>query len=59
MNKSIISIIVYSIESYDLGGFVLLQYILQTIIAGVIAPQSRWDDDGVKLRSAAVSLTVL
>nr|XP_043616522.1 uncharacterized protein LOC122588465 [Erigeron canadensis] len=31
----------------------------KTIIAGVIAPQSRWDNDGVKLRSAAVSLTVL
>ncbi|KAJ0526207.1 hypothetical protein HanHA300_Chr09g0320641 [Helianthus annuus] len=31
----------------------------KTIIAGVIAPQSKWVDDGVKLRSAAVSLTVL
>ncbi|XP_057961349.1 uncharacterized protein LOC131153213 [Malania oleifera] len=28
-------------------------------IAGATAPQSKWDDDGVKLRSAAVSLTVL
>ncbi|KAI7736669.1 hypothetical protein M8C21_009134 [Ambrosia artemisiifolia] len=31
----------------------------KTIIAGVSAPQSKWVDDGVKLRSAAVSLTVL
>ncbi|PWA71823.1 mog1/PsbP/DUF1795-like photosystem II reaction center PsbP family protein [Artemisia annua] len=31
----------------------------KTIIAGVIAPESKWVDDGVKLRSAAVSLTVL
>ncbi|KAL4572694.1 hypothetical protein LXL04_019476 [Taraxacum kok-saghyz] len=31
----------------------------KTIIAGATAPQSKWVDDGVKLRSAAVSLTVL
>ncbi|XP_021282835.1 uncharacterized protein LOC110415489 [Herrania umbratica] len=31
----------------------------KAIIAGATAPQSKWDDDGVKLRSAAVSLTVL
>lgn len=31
----------------------------KTIIAGVSAPQSKWVNDGVKLRSAAVSLTVL
>lgn len=31
----------------------------KAIIAGAAAPESRWDDDGVKLRSAAVSLTVL
>ncbi|KAJ8753401.1 hypothetical protein K2173_019800 [Erythroxylum novogranatense] len=31
----------------------------KTIIAGATAPQSKWDDDGVKLRSAAISLTVL
>ncbi|XP_027107621.1 uncharacterized protein [Coffea arabica] len=29
------------------------------IIAGATAPQYKWNDDGVKLRSAAVSLTVL
>ncbi|KAL3538009.1 hypothetical protein ACH5RR_001375 [Cinchona calisaya] len=31
----------------------------KAIIAGATAPQNKWDDDGVKLRSAAVSLTVL
>ncbi|XVF42005.1 hypothetical protein PTKIN_Ptkin01aG0325500 [Pterospermum kingtungense] len=31
----------------------------KAIIAGATAPQSKWDDDGVKLRSAAISLTVL
>ncbi|EEF49788.1 uncharacterized protein LOC8285520 [Ricinus communis] len=31
----------------------------KAIIAGATAPQSRWDTDGVKLRSAAISLTVL
>ncbi|XP_021898695.1 uncharacterized protein LOC110815286 isoform X2 [Carica papaya] len=31
----------------------------KAIIAGATAPMSRWDDDGVKLRSAAISLTVL
>ncbi|XP_076919914.1 uncharacterized protein LOC143580884 [Bidens hawaiensis] len=31
----------------------------KTIIAGKSAPQSKWENDGVKLRSAAVSLTVL
>ncbi|XAR52560.1 hypothetical protein NMG60_11020701 [Bertholletia excelsa] len=31
----------------------------KAFIAGAAAPQSKWDDDGVKLRSAAVSLTVL
>ncbi|XP_073027191.1 uncharacterized protein [Primulina eburnea] len=31
----------------------------KAIVAGATAPQSRWDDDGVRLRSAAVSLTVL
>ncbi|KAG4112714.1 hypothetical protein ERO13_D13G178900v2 [Gossypium hirsutum] len=31
----------------------------KAIIAGTTAPQSKWDDDGVKLRSAAISLTVL
>ncbi|XP_041020787.1 uncharacterized protein LOC121262392 isoform X1 [Juglans microcarpa x Juglans regia] len=31
----------------------------KAIIAGATAPQSKWDDDGVRLRSAAVSLTVL
>ncbi|XP_059438097.1 uncharacterized protein LOC132170953 [Corylus avellana] len=31
----------------------------KAIIAGVTAPQSKWDDDGVKLRSAAISLAVL
>ncbi|KAK1432514.1 hypothetical protein QVD17_09411 [Tagetes erecta] len=31
----------------------------KTIIAGVSAPQSKWVNDGIKLRSAAVSLTVL
>lgn len=30
----------------------------KAIIAGATAPQSKWDDDGVKLRSAAISLTV-
>lgn len=34
-------------------------YFLQTIIAAATAPQSKWVDEGVKLRSAAVSLTVL
>ncbi|WOL16399.1 hypothetical protein Cni_G25186 [Canna indica] len=28
-------------------------------IAGVAAPQNKWEDDGVKLRSAAISLSVL
>ncbi|XP_047337792.1 uncharacterized protein LOC124941496 [Impatiens glandulifera] len=31
----------------------------KVIIAGATAPESRWDDDGLRLRSAAVSLTVL
>ncbi|XP_075486615.1 uncharacterized protein LOC142526235 isoform X2 [Primulina tabacum] len=31
----------------------------KAIVAGATAPQSRWDDDGVRLRSAAVSLTLL
>ncbi|KAJ0080007.1 hypothetical protein Patl1_22761 [Pistacia atlantica] len=31
----------------------------KTIIAGATAPESKWDDDGVKLRSAAISLTLL
>lgn len=31
----------------------------RTYIAGATAPQSKWDDDGVKLRSAAISMTVL
>ncbi|XP_073127558.1 uncharacterized protein [Henckelia pumila] len=31
----------------------------KAIVAGATAPQSRWDDDGIKLRSAAVSLTLL
>nr|XP_027107622.1 uncharacterized protein LOC113727576 isoform X5 [Coffea arabica] len=31
----------------------------KAIIAGATAPQYKWNDDGVKLRSAAVSLTVL
>ncbi|KAK9161379.1 hypothetical protein Syun_007720 [Stephania yunnanensis] len=28
-------------------------------IAGAAAPESRWEDDGIKLRSAAISLSVL
>ncbi|XP_059302500.1 uncharacterized protein LOC132054524 [Lycium ferocissimum] len=31
----------------------------KAIIAGVTAPESKWNDDGLKLRSAAVSMTVL
>ncbi|KAL4377106.1 hypothetical protein GQ457_02G035780 [Hibiscus cannabinus] len=31
----------------------------KAIISGATAPSSKWDDDGVKLRSAAVSLTAL
>nr|XP_025679944.1 uncharacterized protein LOC112779809 isoform X2 [Arachis hypogaea] len=31
----------------------------KAIIAGATAPQSKWDSDGVKLRSAAVSLKIL
>ncbi|KAJ9131510.1 hypothetical protein P3X46_035165 [Hevea brasiliensis] len=31
----------------------------KAIIAGATAPQSKWDSDGVRLRSAAISLTVL
>ncbi|GAA0155819.1 isomerase [Lithospermum erythrorhizon] len=31
----------------------------KAIIAGATAPQNRWIDVGVKLRSAAISLTVL
>ncbi|KAI9098924.1 hypothetical protein K1719_024691 [Acacia pycnantha] len=31
----------------------------KAIIAGATAPQSKWDSDGVKLRSAAISLTIL
>lgn len=30
----------------------------QTYIAGATAPETNWGDDGVKLRSAAVSLSV-
>ncbi|CAK7340787.1 unnamed protein product [Dovyalis caffra] len=30
----------------------------KAIVAGATAPQSKWDNDGVKLRSAAISLTV-
>ncbi|KAF5740590.1 hypothetical protein HS088_TW11G00664 [Tripterygium wilfordii] len=31
----------------------------KAIVAGATAPQSKWTDDGVKLRSAAISLTLL
>ncbi|CAN6575616.1 unnamed protein product [Malus baccata var. baccata] len=31
----------------------------KTYIAGATAPESKWNDDGVKLRSAAISMTVL
>ncbi|MCE3051526.1 hypothetical protein HAX54_050093 [Datura stramonium] len=31
----------------------------KAFIAGASAPQSKWNDDGLKLRSAAVSMTVL
>lgn len=31
----------------------------KAIIAGATASQSKWDTDGVKLRSAAISLTIL
>ncbi|KAL6324054.1 hypothetical protein AAG906_006325 [Vitis piasezkii] len=31
----------------------------KAFIAGAAAPQFKWDDDGVKLRSAAISLTLL
>ncbi|XP_065852048.1 uncharacterized protein [Euphorbia lathyris] len=31
----------------------------KAIIAGATAPESKWESDGVKLRSAAISLTVL
>lgn len=31
----------------------------KVFIAGAAAPQSKWEDDGVKLRSAAVSLSIL
>ncbi|XP_028784484.1 uncharacterized protein LOC114740494 [Neltuma alba] len=31
----------------------------KAIIAGATAPQSKWERDGVKLRSAAISLTIL
>ncbi|XP_031101691.1 uncharacterized protein LOC116005589 isoform X2 [Ipomoea triloba] len=31
----------------------------KAFIAGATAPQDKWNDDGIKLRSAAVSLTVL
>ncbi|XP_022150831.1 uncharacterized protein LOC111018879 [Momordica charantia] len=31
----------------------------QAFVAGATAPRSKWDEDGIKLRSAAISLTVL
>uniref|UniRef100_A0A0F7CYL4 Photosystem II reaction center PsbP family protein n=1 Tax=Geranium maderense TaxID=28964 RepID=A0A0F7CYL4_9ROSI len=31
----------------------------KALVAGAIAPQSKWDDDGVKLRSAAISMKIL
>ncbi|KAH9754693.1 Tagatose-6-phosphate ketose/aldose isomerase [Citrus sinensis] len=31
----------------------------EAYIAGATAPESKWDDDGVKLRSAAISLSLL
>ncbi|KAI6692510.1 hypothetical protein NL676_020220 [Syzygium grande] len=31
----------------------------KAFIAGATAPQSKWEDDGVRLRSAAISLTLL
>lgn len=31
----------------------------KVFVAGASAPQSKWDNDGIKLRSAAMSLTVL
>uniref|UniRef100_A0A0F7GYG0 Photosystem II reaction center PsbP family protein n=1 Tax=Erodium trifolium TaxID=337410 RepID=A0A0F7GYG0_9ROSI len=31
----------------------------KAFVSGVAAPQSKWDDDGVRLRSAAISLTIL
>lgn len=40
--------------------YVLLSFwFLQAFIAGATAPQNKWPDDGLKLRSAAVSITVL
>ena len=30
----------------------------QTIIAAAAAPDTRWEEDGIKLRSAAISLSV-
>lgn len=31
----------------------------KAIVAAASAPQSKWDDDGMRLRSAAISMTVL
>lgn len=39
------------------SGFLLS--FLQAFIAGAAAPQSKWEDDAVMLRSAAISLSVL
>lgn len=51
-------------NSGNLGLTVFLQVdpncgLLQAFIAGAAAPLSKWEDDGVKLRSAAISLSVL
>lgn len=31
----------------------------KAVIAGATAPESKWAEDGLKLRSAAVSMTIL
>ncbi|PWZ12141.1 hypothetical protein Zm00014a_042021 [Zea mays] len=50
----------HSLMSIDSYAFTLFSWIISTptYIAGATAPEMKWGDDGVKLRSAAVSLSV-
>ncbi|GFP93956.1 hypothetical protein PHJA_001539900 [Phtheirospermum japonicum] len=50
------------LEAKDIADFGSLKEaakIFVPVIAGATAPQNKWDDDGVRLRSAAVSLTLV
>ncbi|RRT45687.1 hypothetical protein B296_00031090 [Ensete ventricosum] len=39
--------------------FSVTSFPMQAYIVGAAAPENKWDDDGVKLRSAAISLSIV